>query len=250
MDAKDSVFANAADAVSDFETIFDDEDSIIEMVVGFNEDGESLIGKDPEELETDNDDNKVDMEDSSPETAHDIEQDAETSGGIKESMDLDDVFSVYAEGEGLCPACGCNPCKCAPAPKAGKTEEQTDETDKKDILEEPDEDETKDFHDESADLDKLFAEAEIEGEDEHEDLAGSPEGAGSESDLEKSATESYNVGYQYFNWFSEQDDTEVDYAEDELIGLADDDTAAGNMNLDYEAGEDDQIIDDVIAGKE
>ena len=156
MDAKDSVFANAADAVSDFETIFDDEDSIIEMVVGFNEDGESLIGKDPEELETDNDDNKVDMEDSSPETAHDIEQDAETSGGIKESMDLDDVFSVYAEGEGLCPACGCNPCKCAPAPKAGKTEEQTDETDKKDILEEPDEDETKDFHDESADLDDVF----------------------------------------------------------------------------------------------
>ena len=292
MNAKDSVFANAADAISDFETIFDDEeDSIIEMVTGFGENGESLIGKDPEELTTDNDDNKVDMEDSSPKTAFDIEQDAETSGGIKESIDLDELFDSYSECDQLCPACGSNPCKCAPAPKAGKVEKstdgtdlddilyepdeidikdfhnestdlddlfnvndpQTDETNNKDILEEPDEDDFDDFHNEGAELDRIFAEAEaIEGESKHDEFAGSPEGADDEDDLEKNAMkEFYELSHDYVSFFEQDEEDDVeDYAEDELIGAADQNVAAGNMDLDYEAGEDDLIIDDVISGKE
>ena len=330
MNAKDSVFANAADAISDFETIFDDEeDSIIEMVTGFGENGESLIGKDPEELTTDNDDNKVDMEDSSPKTAFDLEQDAESSGGIKESVDLDELFDSCSESDQLCPACGSNPCKCAPAPKAGKVEKstdgtdlddilcepdeidikdfhnestdlddlfnvndhqtdetnnkdileepdeddfkdfhdeaadlddlfnvndpQTDETNNKDILEEPDEDDFKDFHNEGAELDRIFAEAEeIEAQSKHDEFAGSPEGADDEDELEKNAMkEFYELGHDYTSFFEQDEEDDVeDYAEDELIGAADQNVAAGNMDLDYEAGEDDLIIDDVISGKE
>ena len=352
----DKIFDNATVKDLDFEVIFDEEDSIIEQVVGFGENGESLIGRDPEELTTDNDDSKVDIEGSSSDTTLKDGDGAEIkeSGEIDldnlfegaecglepgkggdaeeqtdetdkkdilaepdeiedkdfhdESVDLDNLFSeaeiedtddddildgseegtkedklseaeeqtdetdkkdvlaepdeiedkdfhdesvdldnLFTEGEDLCPNCGSNPCKCGLEPgKGGKAEEQTDETDKKDILAEPDEIEGKDFHDESVDLDKLFegcGEGCEEGcSEEGEDI---PATDAVEDDEE--VEESYNIGgAKHINWFAEESiEAETD-TEDELINAADNNDSAQNLNLDYQVGIDDEVIDDLI----
>jgi hypothetical protein len=49
---------------------------------------------------------------------------------------------------------------------------------------------------------------------------------------------------------NEAAEDEIDYAEDELIDVADKDEKVADMKLDYNPGEDDVIIDDVISGKE
>ena len=175
IDPKDSVFANAADAVSDFETIFDDEDSIIEMVEGFGENGESLIGRDPEEdYTTDNSDGKVDIEDSSPSTDFDVEPDAETSKGVIESADLDDVFEINESDDGSAEKVESDAESGKEVNNSlsdGQAGNQTDETNKNDVLEEPVETDNKDFHDgdiqidnikEGVDLDELFGVSEAD----------------------------------------------------------------------------------------
>ena len=324
---KDSVFADATEEVSDFETIFDYEDSIIEAVMGFDEDGNSLIGRDPEEEFTTDSDGKNTIEGSGNDDIE-VEKDAETAGGIKdaavkESADLDDLLleeetaesfledgqtditddddilaevddddwddfhdeaaSAWLEG-GLCPKCGEAICTCGLGLKGkigihepGKEGEVTGNTDNKtkNIEDESDDKEIKDFHDEAV----AYLESDLEGESEHEDIIDNFEGAEKESELLKSAKES-------FSWFDESDeqtdnvtknvedevqkvefndfdDTKAetylesdaeaeyhDYAEDELIAAADEKDGDSNMNLDYQAGEDDIIIDDVIGGKE
>lgn len=45
----DSVFDGCTDSELDFDIIFDEDDTLIEAVMGFNEDGSSMIGKDPED---------------------------------------------------------------------------------------------------------------------------------------------------------------------------------------------------------
>jgi hypothetical protein len=225
----DKIFDDATVKDLDFEVIFDEEDSIIEQVVGFGENGESLIGRDPEELTTDNDDSKVDIEGSSSDTTLKDGDGAE----IKESgeIDLDNLF------EGA--ECGLEP------GKGGDAEEQTDETDKKDVLAEPDEVEDKDFHDESVDLDKLF-EGCGEGcegcSEEGEDIPAT-DAVEDDEDLE----ESYNIGgAKHINWFGEESiEAETD-TEDELINTADNNDSAQNLNLDYQVGLDDEVIDDLI----
>jgi len=436
VDPKDSVFANAADAVSDFETMFDEEDSLIEMVEGFGENGESLIGRDPEEeYTTDNSDGKVDMEDSSPSTDFNLNPDAETGKGVNESVDLDDLFGVDESDDGsaediekdaetgkevnnslsdgqasgvqtdetdkkdileepvetdekefhnegsdlgvqddlgvqgklgvqddlgaqgdecnelthgsLCPKCGCDPCKCGG--NSGKAEEQTDETNKKDILEEIDDKEEKDFHNESVeDLLNLWESEEQTDETNKKDILEEPvetdkkdfhdgevqidnvkeseeqtdetnkkdileeiddkeekdfhnEGAEldalfeslglddiNESDeqtdetnkndileepVETDEKEFHNEGAELdalfesledekeFDEFNDSEEgiekevkeaseEDIDYAEDELIDVADNNDGNSNIKLDYQPGEDDEIIDDVISGKE
>lgn len=358
IDKKDSVFANAADAVSDFETIFDEEDAIIEFVCGFGENGESLIGRDPEEENTtDNSDGKVDMEDSSPSTDFDLEPDAETGKGLSESDDLDamvaadeeaalynldeaeeeqtdetnkkdvleepvetdiddfhdesaDLYNLDEEGLGVCPDCGKAPCTCGrlkPSKLSNGAEEQTDETDAKNILDDVDDAETKDFHDESADIynldesdeqtdetnkkDILEEPVETEVDDFHDESADiynldEAEEQTDETnkkdvleepvetdidDFHDESADIYNLdeaveGEDEFDEFDDslegmEDDEDL---EDSLLAEADDlvddteeenieeveDTEADAMDLEYEPGEDDLIIDDVIDGKE